>query len=133
MVSMIKNPVDDMLIFNKELAEAGEQASRAATYFRGNTNLANNFAQFTRLNHRDRMTYKGDGGAWHPDAEKFNKTEAHEKWVQQQIVRDRHTMPIFPKPAAATRSVRSFVNDIISEANDSEGPGGIGDDFKEIL
>lgn len=128
----VTNPHDALADYENIKNAEGDAIRKTFNYF-GNPEVLTNYQQFLRLNHKDRMNYTGDGGAWHSDAEKFNKTDTHVAFVQQQIVRDRHTAPIFPKPKGMARSIRSSLNDIVTEAHDSEGPGGIGDEFKEIM
>ena len=120
--------------YEREREKEGEKLRSISTFFR-NDDLTKNFLQFSRMRHRDRMSYTGDGGAWHPDAEQFNKTEEHEAWVLQQILRDQETMPQPPpKPMSMRRGVRETIRDILLAAKDSAGPGAVEDDgYKEIM
>ena len=109
----------------KKMEESGEKNRAISVFFRSD-DLHKNYMAFARARHRDRMSYTGDGGAWHEDADKFNKTEEHEAWVLQQILRDQETMPLPPpKPRSMSRGVRETIRDALMTWKDRAGPGAI--------
>lgn len=52
------------------------------------------FLKFASTPHEERMSYTGDGGAWHKDADISLKNKDHADWVQCQVAKDRVTPPI---------------------------------------
>jgi hypothetical protein len=133
--NLLTPPFDIMQNEEKQRKAEAKKMERISVFFddtKEGKEKFRSFVEFSRSRHRDRMNY--DVEPFGEDAEKFNKTDEHEAWVQQQILRDRDTPPIFIKPKGMSRGVGATLRDVILQNADSAGPGGVEHDgFKEVL